>query len=263
MHVSMYVWCIHRGWDVPRGAEGPGGNFSNSLRLNLRSNCVALERIQLHLARLGLPPELLARFSPCALATTPNENFNGRQRRHRAMSTVLQWLIDRTELILEETKYIQGVGFSYWTGGRRTRQHYLEANLVAAPSIFRVKKQKVDGPPLSTDELAECREFAHQEFGGSKTQRVTDKAKEVVGALPAIFYGPAPVQPIPNAAATALLASLLETSGGRAGGMSSSGEVSSRVILFPRSLFPRLHQASRCPWRGLDRRADGCTGCCG
>ena len=70
----------HESWQVPRGAEGPGGNFSNSLRLNVRSNTIALHRSLDHLAALGVPTELIARLSPRALATTPNENFNGRQR---------------------------------------------------------------------------------------------------------------------------------------------------------------------------------------
>tara|TARA_B110000027_G_scaffold31773_1_gene35188 strand:+ start:247 stop:549 length:303 start_codon:yes stop_codon:yes gene_type:complete len=55
------------------------------------------------------------------------------------------------------------------------------------------------------------REFTSEEFGGSKTQRVTAKAKEGVGVQPAVFYGPKPIEAIPNGLAKAMLASLLET----------------------------------------------------
>ena len=226
-------------WDVPRGAEGPGGNFSNSLRLNLRSNSVALRRTLDHQAALGVPASVIAHFSPCALATTPNENFNGRQRRHSPNPTSLEWLILRTEQILEESKYIQGVAFSYWTGKRRTRQHYLESGLAKAASVYRQPKAPRQ-VSLTEEEEREVRQFAHEEFGGSKTQRVTDKAKECVGAQPAVFYGPKPVEPIPNAAAHTMLASLLETAvarGQRGGTGSSSGASStSRVLLHPRAL---------------------------
>ena len=91
---------------------------------------------------------------------------------------------------------------------------------------------------LTEEEQRELREFAHTEFGGPKTHRVTDRSKECVNAQPAVFYGPKPVEPIPNAAADAMIASLLETAvaRGQQGGSSSSSSATSRVLLHARAL---------------------------
>ena len=228
-----------------RGLEGPGGNVSNSLRLNLRSNVAALHLSLSRLAALGIPQSVMDVFSPKALTTLPNERYHIGQRRHSPMPSALEWVRIRALNIQDEAAFVAGGGFSDWHGERRSRTHYLatRAEYVVRP-VYQLKKRKEDEPPDLAD-LAAGREFVG-DLRGPRCRVPTDRGKEQVGTHPGIYYQPVSVKPITSEEAAATLSRLLRRAGadlgGSSGGMGGSSSTASsslpqsQPILFAHSL---------------------------
>ena len=198
-----------------KGLEGPGGNFSNSLRLNVRSNVIALSACLSHLAALGVPLEVMESLSPTVLNTNANERFNGRQRRHSPNADAYEWVCLRALTIEDESSLMLGNGgFSDWSGERRSRQGYWEVlGALGLPATYKLKKpdQRASSQRRvrpSDGDLAILREFC-REFQRVRCQRVTDHGKEKMGTKPSVYFTPAVVDPELNQDAESMLTRLL------------------------------------------------------
>jgi hypothetical protein len=198
-----------------KGLEGPGGNFSNSLRLNVRSNVIALSACLSHLAALGVPLEVMESLSPTVLNTNANERFNGRQRRHSPNADAYEWVCLRALTIEDESSLMLGNGgFSDWSGERRSRQGYCEVlGALGVPATYKLKKpdQRASSQRRvrpSDGDLAILREFC-REFQRVRCQRVTDHGKEKMGTKPSVYFTPAVVDPELNQDAESMLTRLL------------------------------------------------------
>jgi len=227
-----------------RGSQGEGGNVSNSLRLNLRSNVAALRLDLSRLARLGVPENAMDVLNPKALTTMPNERFHIVQRLHSPMPSVLEWLRLRALNIRHEAALFAGDGFSNWSGTRRSRTYYLVSRgQHAVHPVYQLKKLSEDEAPSAAD-LAAGREFVG-ELRGVRCRWPTDRGKEQVGTNPGVYYEPRAVKPITSKEAEATLSRLLQYAGASLGGSSgtdsgsssaSSSLAQSQPLLFAHSL---------------------------
>jgi len=181
-------------YGIPRGVEGPGGNFSNSLRTVVRAQVASLKRQLARLTLLRIPFVIIKAMNMKPRLTLMNERFYSICRRLYPLPYTLQWEEQRATNIMEEAKSgLDASGFSYFTGSQSPgRRHYQEDGIRPARVLYRprsARRVQALKPGIRQRRLEVLRRFA-AEFQGVAQQTVTSKGKEQSGVLPSIYYEP-------------------------------------------------------------------------
>jgi len=101
---------------MPRGAEGPGGNFSNSIRKMISDGNAALERQVLRLHKLRVPSDVIDAMQCPALQSLAVETFFTAMREPWPFPYVSQYLDNRARVVEQQYLSTGGASFSYYTG---------------------------------------------------------------------------------------------------------------------------------------------------
>lgn len=104
--------------------QGPQGNVSLVVRKSLRNNTAAYRKRKKNWDVLGVPAQVQQKVRAKSMVTLCVENFFSIMRFHWVNPYWLQYLQLRLRAIEERTKKLTTRAFSYYTGEKRTREHY-------------------------------------------------------------------------------------------------------------------------------------------
>jgi hypothetical protein len=176
---------------TPKGCQGERGNFSNVVRRSSRQLPEQLMAQSNLLTSLGAPRSCMLHLSPKATLTLPCENSFGPQRARWANPQALQYAQQHAACEdMEARRAAESSKFSMYTGSRTNRTHYAHSGIKKAAQRFRLAKPRMRRGAHSGEHHSRLHLLfrAAALFKVAAQGRVTDKAKETVGSMPAISY---------------------------------------------------------------------------